>query len=294
MASEGLQSMVQNVPAGDGTTFDILRNAPPQAADIRGRALVSMRQIAQDAEPDLLGYLQTGSGTSAEYATSSAILHSKKPDVKAQLVGVAINRDLEEGYRDSAVSMLAYANAAELPLEQYREPWVEEQFNLALQENNPGAANAIASEMLRKGTKIVPSIMEADESGQRVNVTEQRLTERWQPREAQSFKTHAEQVNAETNPDEWELRGILGSIRFRTDFSPQTDPVAKQIVDKVVQLDMSTPGRQWTALIDAQLSGMPEDYVEDIRRQVKPTVIERATDYAKGIQAKIGQLISKK
>src|SRR3989338_6544602 len=104
-------SAVKNVQAPDGSTFDILRHAPEGAAQSRGNALVRMREIVNKGEPENINYLNTRSGLSAEYAMSSAIMHSKKPEVKAGLTRVSVDEPLDEGNRWGAVHMLAYAGA---------------------------------------------------------------------------------------------------------------------------------------------------------------------------------------
>jgi len=176
-------SAVKKVEAPDGSTFDILRHAPEGAAKIRGNALVAMRKIAEEREEGLLRYLETGSGTSAEYATSSAIIHAQNREVKADLVRVAVNSRLAEGHRDSAVSMLSYGKAGELDLPEFGMDFVQQQYDEAVEEGDFNDAKMIAKEVLGNKTEMFKS-----EEGEQVD------EEGWKEKEAQAFQQDAEQV----------------------------------------------------------------------------------------------------
>lgn len=282
-------SAVKNVEAPDGTTFDILRHAPEGAAQLRGNALVRMRDIVREGEPENINYLNTHSGLSAEYAMSSAIMHSKKPEVKADLTKVSVDEHLAEGHRWGAVRMLAYANAAELPLTEYGDEWIASQYDAALSEGDANEAWMIAGTMLREGDKIV----------KREPVQEARPPQAWVDREKRAFEQHATEVLArEEQPadvrDDWELRNLFDEVRFRQDGGFNSDnpsELSRQIAEKTIQKDLSTKGREWTALIDATEARMPDDYIAKLRSQVSPTAMDRARKWFTGVRAKVDSLV---
>lgn len=288
-----LVSAVKNVKASDGTTFDILRWAPEGAAQSRGSALVRMREIVRKREPENINYLNTHPGLSAEYAMSSAIMHSKKPEVKADLTRVSVEQHLEEGSRWGAVHMLAYAGAAELPLPEYSDEWVAGQFDAAISEGDPREAWMIAGTMLREGDKIVKREPQAEGVS-----TPPRA---WVEREKRVFEQHVEEVIArEEQPrdmrDEWELRSLFDEMRFRQDGGFNSDnpsELSRRIAEKTIQRDLATKGREWIALIDAAEAKMPDDYIAQLRRQVSPTVADRARQWASKVGDRFSKLIKK-
>lgn len=289
-------SAVKNVQAPDGSNFDILRGAPEGAAQLRGSALVKMREIVGEREPENLNYLNTHSGLSSEYAMSSAIMHSKKPDVKADLTRVSVDEDLAEGHRWSAVHMLAYAKAAELPLPEYGDEWVAGQYDAALSEGDPREAWMIASTMLREGDKIVKK-----EQAEGTTPTESRPSQAWTEREKKAFEQHAEELLAqESQPgdmrDNWELRSLFDEMRFRQDggFSSETpSELSRRVAERVIKEDLLTKGREWTALIDATEAKMPDDYVAQLRRQVSPTALDKAKNWWDGIKSRVESAVHK-
>lgn len=282
-------SAVKNVGAPDGSTFDILRGAPEGVANLRGSALVRMREVVQANEPEILHYLNAGPGISSEYAMSSGIMHSKKPEVKADLTRVSIEEHLAEGNRWGAVGILAYARAAELPLTEYGEPFVAEQYDTALGEGDPGEAWHIARTMLSEGDKIAIIEPEAQE----------RATQAWTEREKRAFELHAEDVLARTEQPEgmredWELRNLFDEMRFREDggFNSETpSDLARRIAEKVVNQDLQTKGREWTAIIDATEAKMSDDYIAQLNSRVSPTAIDKVRGWWNGIRAKIEKII---
>lgn len=286
-----LVSAVKNVQAPDGSNFDILRWAPEKAAELRGNALVKMREIVGERESDNLHYLNTHPGLSAEYAMSSAIMHSKKPDVKADLTRVSVEEHLAEGHRWGAVHMLAYARSAELPLPEYSDEWVTNQYDAAMTDGDPREAWMIAGTMLREGDKIV----------KREEGTEKDASQAWVGKEKNAFEQHAETVlSTEEQPggvsDDWELRSLFDEMRFRQDGgfnSDQPSALSRRITEKTIQRDLATKGREWTALIDATEARMPDDYISQLRRQVSPTVIDRARNWWNGVRVKVEKAVVK-
>lgn len=282
-------SAVKNVNAPDGSTFDILRNTPEGAAYLRGSALVRMREIVQANEPEILHYLNAGPGISAEYAMSSGIMHSKKPEAKAALTRVSIDEHLAEGDRWGAVNMLAYARAAELPLTEYSEPFVAEQYDAALDEGDPGEAWHIARTMLSEGDKIAKIEPEA----------QKRAIQAWTEREKRAFELHAEEVLARTEQPEgmredWDLRNLFDEMRFRQDggFDSETpSDLARRIAEKVVTQDLQTIGREWTAIIDATEAKMPDDYIAQLRSRVSPTALDKVRGWWNGVRTRLERII---
>lgn len=282
-------SAVKNVAAPDGSTFDILRGAPEVATKLRGGALVQMREIAQANEPEILRYLNAGPGISAEYAMSSGIMHSRKPEVKANLTKVSVEEHLAEGAHWGAVHILAYAKAAELPLIEYGELFVAKQYDTSLEEGNPGEAWHIARTMLSEGDKIAKIEPEAQE----------RANQAWTAREKRAFELHAQEVLARTNQPEgmredWDLRGLFDELRFRQDggFNSETpSDLARRVAEKVVQQDLQTKGREWTAIIDATEAKMPSDYIAQLSNQASPTTLDRVRNWWNGVRTRIESIL---
>ena len=282
-------SAVKNVGAPDGSTFDILRGAPEGATNLRGSALVRMREVVQANEPEILHYLNAGPGISAEYAMSSGIMHSKKPEVKADLTRVSIDEHLAEGDRWGAVRMLAYARAAELPLAEYGEPFVAELYDTALDEGDPREAWHIARTMLSEGDKVAKIEPEAQE----------RATQAWNEREKRAFELHAEEVLARSEQSEgvredWDLRNLFDEMRFREDggFNSETpSELARRIAEKVVNQDLQTKGREWTSIIDATEAKMSDDYIAQLKGRVSPTAIDKVRGWWNGVRTRIEKII---
>jgi len=292
-----LVSAVKNVQASDGSTFDILRHAPEGAAQSRGNALVRMRKIVNEREPENINYLNTHSGLSAEYAMSSAIMHSKKPEVKADLTRVSVDEHLEEGNRWGAVHMLAYARASELPLPEYGDEWVASQYDAAMSEGDPREAWMIAGTMLREGDKIVKREPQAAQA----EAAEIRPPQAWVDREKRAFEQHAEEMLArEEQPadvrEDWKLRSLFDEMRFRQDGGFNSDnpsELSRRIAEKVVQRDLATKGREWTALLDATEARMPDDYIAKLRSQVSPTATDRVREWWIGVGDKVRKVVGK-
>ena len=285
-------SAVKSVQAPDGSTFDILRHASEKAAEFRGNALVRMRKIVSEGEPKNINYLNTHSGLSAEYAMSSAIMHSKKPEVKADLVRVSVDEHLAEGHRWGAVRMLAYANAAELPLSEYGDEWVAKQYDSALSDGDASEAWMIAGTMLREGGKIVKRKPTSESA-------ENTQSQAWIDREKRAFEQHAEEVlTREELPadvrDDWQLRSLFDEMRFRQDGGFNSDnpsDLSRRIAEKTIQRELSTKGREWTALIDATEAKMSDEYIAKLRCQVSPTAMDRVKTVLTGVRAKVDTLL---
>jgi len=280
-------SAVKKVEAPDGSTFDILRHAPEGAAKIRGNALVAMRKIAEEREEGLLRYLETGSGTSAEYATSSAIIHAQNREVKADLVRVAVNSRLAEGHRDSAVSMLSYGKAGELDLPEFGMDFVQQQYDEAVEEGDFNDAKMIAKEVLGNKTEMFKS-----EEGEQVD------EEGWKEKEAQAFQQDAEQVlkqEAEVpeSVDWWKLDMLFNECRFREDgYQAKTPSELSQRVAKVYieRFIVERPNLSWAALRDAAEAKLPEEYIKDLKKRLSPAgkAEGKLKNWMAGVRDKLG------
>lgn len=292
----GIESNVRKVQAPDGSTFDMLRQGPgvrgpgeEGSAELRGNALVEMKSIVESREPQLLPDLNMR--MSYEYMSSSAITHSKKPDVKADLVRVAVREDLAEGHRWDAVHMLAYANAAELDLPEYGEDFVKKQFNLA-RISRPKEAWMIASEMVRKLDKIIKPQDEDDK---------QRILSEWTEREERAFREHAEVTLAQAKmPGTTELslpdmRFIFWHMRHRRDGFNSENPseLSRSIAETMIAMDLNTEGREWTALIDAAEARMPDDYIAELKKKIDPDDINKARNWFSKLREKLGKVLGK-
>lgn len=264
-------SAVATVKAPDGSDFDILRNAPEGAAQIRGNALVEMRTIAQ-REPKLLDYLKTGSGTSSEYAMSSAVMHSQDRGVKTDLTRVYVNWGLAEGHRSSAVDHLAYANASELDLPEFSEPVVASWFAKDVEEGNWHDAWFMAGKVLREEKKIFKEM-----------APETRKT--WENGEREAFQHYAEQVIEDAKTSEpgsfnWELDGLFDECRFRADgYSSETpSKVAMQIAEIKVRNELGKKNGAERALFFLADTGLGEDFVRNIQKEVKVESAQKAKE----------------
>lgn len=289
--AEELVSGVKTVEAPDGSSFGILRGAPEKAAAIRGQALVDMRKIAEEREPDLLRYLQTRPSLSAEYAMGAALLHAKDKGVKADLVRVRVDSNLAEGHRSSAVDTLAYANAAELELPEYNEDFVTGLYDQALANNDAGDAWFIASKMVREGEKIVKA------GSEEVQATS---TEAWQQRENRAFSRYAEDVlsreaQTEEGGHNWELEMIFNECRFREDgyLSDEPSELSTRIAEAMIQKHLRTPGREWIAIIDATEAGMSEEYIKELKKKVAPTALaqKRVRKWLSGVRENLSRVM---
>lgn len=266
-----MESAVATVGAPDGTSFDILRNAPEGAVQIRGNALVDMRTIAQ-REPKLLDYLKTGSGTSSEYAMSSAVMHAQDKGVKTDLTRVYVNWGLAEGHRSSAVGHLAYANASELDLPEFSEPVVAGWFSKDVEEGNWHDAWFMAGKVLREEKKIFKDM-----------TPETRKT--WENGERIAFENYAKQViedskTAEAGGFNWELDGLFDECRFRADgyTSESPSPISLEIAEMKVRNELGKKNGAERALFFLADTGLGENFVKDIQKQVKAESFQKAKD----------------
>lgn len=162
--SEGqMVSANVKVEAPDGSTFGMLPTAPEGARDIRGNALVKMRKLVNEYEPDKLHYLDTR-GSSYEYASSDLINHVTDKKLKAELVKIQVEASLAEGSRDSAVSNLLYANSVDLDLPDLGENFILDQYQQAMNEGNYNDAYMIASQMRIRGRRAVKASFDEEDT----------------------------------------------------------------------------------------------------------------------------------
>jgi hypothetical protein len=290
MAADSRESGAKVVTASDGSTFEILRHAPGAAAEIRGNALVAMREIAGQREPELVGKMSTSSGCSAEYAMGAGIAHSKDPDVKADLVRVAVRASIEEGDRSGAVSWLAYARATQLSLPEFGEAFVEAQYEAALGENSCDAW-MIAREMLTDRAKIVrPAEVRPEIEAERRSV--------WKGREDTAFKAYAEDVLAREKLEVgasgenlltvyW---GMLGRNRKVEEGGAGPDELTVRITQAQVESDLAKGGEYWEreALMNAEEAGMSDAYMAELQKRVNPGAIEKSRRFAERLAIHLG------
>lgn len=258
---ENRVSAIQKIKAPDGTTFDALKGVPGAALQSRGHALVEIRRIVGDNEPENLHYLDTTS-TSFEYATSKALIESRKPEVKTAITRVLVEQCLEEGRRDRAVGMLAYAEAAKLPLPEYDEKWIIDQYNIAKSENGlQGLYEAwwITKHMIADGDKIIRS-----------------PSPEWVQKETEAFKKYATEFLKQAvrpNDDDYgdDLRFLFDTMKFRNDGgynSEQPSDLAIEIADKMIEWDLATEGREFMAVSHAMDAGKSKEEIDQLSRLV--------------------------
>lgn len=286
-------SAVKEVTAPDGSKFQMMRGLPLEAARLRGEAFAEIRRIVQEREPGLLRYLK--GGASFEYKTSSAVSHSTNPEVKADLVRVLVNEDLQEGNRLDAVSMLEYAYAAKLDLPQYNSEFILRLYEEAFGEGNFKDAQAIASEMLDKGGRIV-EIPDSEKVKER---------EDWDKKELDAFKERANSVLAkEIDPTDEEGARELNAVywQFRSARRDHfTTNTAQEVAKKIVKFFTEQAEGQKTdrgkcdllmkAASYAEGAGLLEETRTLLKRakEVNPDWVTRFTSKLKGLAGARGK-----
>ncbi len=285
-----LISAVAEVAAPDGSTFGMLRWAPGKAGEIRGRALVKMKELVKEREPESLSYLNTNAGLSAEYATSSAIIHVKDKGLKADLVRVAVQRELEEGFRDGAIRMLEYSNAAELDLPEYGEQFALEQYDLAMKEGNFSDAYMLAVTMLRNGRKAVKTETPAKDA-------KDKGIESWAGKEENAFGLYARQIldaykEGVITGDDWRLRSLFDSYRFRKDGydGVYVSALAQEVAEANVKAELER-GMEWVALQKAITAKLPDDFVRELRKKVSPNTVDKLEKWVNGLRERVARIL---
>lgn len=261
--------------------FDIWEGAPENIANLRGKALVRMREIAQANEPEVLRYLSVGREKPATYAMTSGLQCSRKPEVRAKLTRVFVEEKLAEGDHEGAVSGLQYAFAARLPLNEYDEPFVAKQYDLSLEKGRIMDAHYIAAVMVYDGdnmVKIEPEVRE-------------HMLLAWRARELRAFGLVAEEVLTRPNITGWDvdrgypnLHSLFNDLVFRQNnesnlYSEVPSELSKRIVEKVIQFDLQAKGFEWMAISHAAEAGMPADYIAHLMSQLDPTAIDKARNW---------------
>ena len=210
----------------------------------------------------------------------SAIIHSQKPNVKALLVRVAVNESLAEGNLLDAVRMLDYAKAAELPLPDYGEQFVSAQYDKALEKNDPTKAWMIAGEMVRNRANMV----KPDTSS---STAESQRQAEWVEREKEAFVLHAESIlnKVEQFPDDQrsrqlkgiELRRLFEEFMLREDDgfrSEHPSELSQRVAHALIEFELEEGSKR--AFYYAKDARMPRKYIAEVRRQVAPTIMDRA------------------
>jgi len=285
-------SAVDEVTATDGTTFGMLHWAPEGAGKIRGDALVEMRRLVSEQEPESMSYLDTSHGLSSEYVTSRAIIHVKSRKLKADLVRVAVQRELAEGFRDAAIRMLKYSNAAELDLPEYGEQFAFEQYGKAMEESDYSAAHMLAGTMLREGRKAVKTEIPAKDP-------RDEGIESWRGKEEKAFGLYARQIldaykEGTITGDDWRIRSLFDAYSFRQDGynGDYVSSLAREVAEANVRAELEK-GRDWVALHDAISAKLPDSFVDELRKKVSPKAVGIVKKWADGIQEKFTRILSK-
>lgn len=291
-----------SMPQPGQPEFDIWEGAPENIANLRGKALVRMREIAQANEPELLEYLKVGpkvkhdTNVSVVNAMINGVWYSRKPEVRTDLARVFIEEKLAEGNRYEAVNGLFYARAADLPLNEYGEPFVAQQYDISLKEGNFQVVLGIAGMMLgincldsntNRMVKIEPEARE-------------HMAQAWRAREARAFELYAEDVLSRPQPgwESWDSRRLFEQLMFRQNIVPGLHnevptELAKKIVENVIQQDLQTKGYEWMAIGDAAEAGMPADYIARLQSQLDPTAREKVKNWWDRIRTKMESIFPK-
>jgi hypothetical protein len=247
-------SGVAKVTTADGNTFDMLRWAKPESANARGKALLHMRELVQEFEPESLSLLQTSQGLSAEYATSAAIARVKSPELKTKLVRVAVAREMEENDPAEILRVLEYSHASKLDLPELNEKFINQLYDSAMAAGKYDQAESIAYMMAKKGQKIIKTETRSRDA------SDHSLPE-WNTRQAQALDKEAQQViegfkNGLITADDWRLESVFNSYKFLTKAgypNPADNPTAFEIARLIVQADLKY-GRKEVARMHAEMA----------------------------------------
>ncbi len=265
-----LVSAVTTAVAPDGKPFDILTAAGPEAINIRGAALVAMRQLVSQLEPTSLWILDTRKGLSADYVMSDAIRSVNNLDLKAGLVRIQVLAQLAENHRSAAIETLAYADAAQLELPEFSEQFVHDQFHTSMGEGRYYDAYRIAGTMVREGRKLIRTTNPAT-SEKNMGI------KAWEGREDEAFLAYAQQCleeweNRTDNSNDWRLRHLFNAFRFREDGYKNRHPsqLATKIAHCMVQYEIDQE-RHSVALQFAQIARFPQAEIKALSLQVAET-----------------------
>ncbi len=250
-----------------------------------------MRRLISEQEPESLGYLDTSGGLSSEYAITSAIIHVSSQKLKADLVKVAVQRDLSQGFRAAAVQMLEYSEAAKLDLPEFGEQFVFEQYDKAIEEGDYNAAHMMAGTMLRKGriaVKTQTAGVDANDKG----------IESWRGKEEKAFGLYVRQILDAYNEgfiksDDWRIRLLFDAYRFRQDGYDGTyvSPLAQEVAKANVEAALRS-GLEWVALQVAVTAKLPDDYVSELRKKVAPNAVDKVEKWANELKDRISRVLT--
>lgn len=281
------------MPAASQPEFDIWEVAPEDVANLRGKALVRMREITQANEPEVLRYLSVGRERPVTDAMISGLQCSRKPEVRAELTRVFVEEKLAEGDHGGAVSGLQYAFAARLPLNEYDEPFVAKQYDLSLEKGRIMDAHYIAAVMVYDGDNMVKLEPEVREH----------MIVAWRARELRAFGLVAEEVLSRPNVTGWgevkgypNLHSLFNDLVFHQSnennpFSKVPSELSKRIVEKVIQFDLQAKGFEWMAISHAAEAGMPAEYIAHLMSQLDPTALEKVRNWWNGLKTRIEAVI---
>jgi len=270
----------------DGHSFQFMRGTPQEAITARGNAVDQMKDVATSREPGLLPYLTRR--LSAEYMMSSAILHSRDPKVKADLVRISVKQWLAEGNRSSAVNMLAYGKAADLDLPEYDEKFVYEQYIRSIEEGNPSDAYFIAWDMVLHRAKILP----------KTAYNSPNLEAEWVRYQQEALRLLAENVlnRIKQDPnDDSSLDMVFDVLVLETPRhkEQEEDPKIADLIKRVAQAAVGRDirrGNPSTAIFHATMANMPEEYMNNLKRIVDPKVVEKLQDFGERLITNIAKL----
>lgn len=226
----------------------------------RVNTLMRIREIVGAGEAEKLGFLYCNS---FEGATYGILRELEKPDVKADVVRVLVEQRLEEGCRDAAIDVLAYAEAAKLPLPEYNDNWIMNQFDTARSEGELYQAWWIATKMMEAGHIIVKQ--------------EPNSSQKWVKREKEAFEEYAteflkQEKRLEDETYREELRMLFNTMIYRDHDggfrSGKPSKLALEIAEATIECDLVTKGQERMAILHATEAGKPEEEIAQIRLRV--------------------------
>ena len=240
---------------------------------IQGDALAKMRALVLVQEPMLINLLDVTSSRSFEYATLSTLRHVQSKQLKADLVRILVQQELDQGFPAAALETLERADATELDLPEFDERFVSEQYNRAIEEKKYAVAHKVAKIMLERGRKIIPTD-QTQKTDQGTNL------ERWRGREEQAFELHVRQVlDAYDNGTEMDKRPILlyelfDEFRFRPDGYRNAqqggydyqNPLVREVALKAIAAAVQQ-GQEVRALEYADTAKLGKDFIAALRKK---------------------------
>lgn len=250
--------------------------------------LQTIKQRITQGEPTLLPrWQEPNPGLSSTYIISSLIGHSENPEVKADIVRSSIALDLKLGNTYGAINTLDYANAAQLNLPEYGDPFIEKAYSELIKDDSMGAW-LVAEKM----TKDEHRLRIVKRSGDSASERELKLV--WQKRLDEALLKYGEEAikQAETGDRKGyhDLEMVFSQLMFQGEgylvqgyACDNPGEFAQRVANTLINMGIKSEGSKERAIIRAQEAGLPYVRIEEIRQKVGPEASEKASGWARRI-----------